>query len=307
MQRLTSVADEHLRLMVPVYLNQRVVFDLLAMLQDGIATVTKVSASEEKGKQAATEAGATFGLSKALSSLLRINLSGKHARGSNEKTGESRDEERVHTPPSLFYKLRNLLHEKKLIIGDNANVMFEPGQFVEFQTTLKRNPIVEVMDVMCDLMSMADAFTDHNPQAQSNKGKQSGSTKTDHKKIKTQIQSFADKLKAGNTIDLTTENLKSGYKALLTAEIEYLNDPSMSDLVDGTFAVVGKVTRAVAGGQGTVSLIRKTVFSRLAPQLLQEMFSHLKAMETQQQFKLPELIWEIEGPVIQVLPIAIFA
>ena len=29
-------------LIIPVYLNQRVVFDLVAMLQDGIATVTKV-------------------------------------------------------------------------------------------------------------------------------------------------------------------------------------------------------------------------------------------------------------------------
>ena len=33
-------------LIIPVYLNQRFVFDLVAMLQDGIATVTKVVKTE---------------------------------------------------------------------------------------------------------------------------------------------------------------------------------------------------------------------------------------------------------------------
>jgi hypothetical protein len=80
----------------------------------------------------------------------------------------------------------------------------------------------------------------------------------------------------------------------------------MADLVDGTFNVVGKVIHVVKTGDGAISLIRKTGLSRMPMQTLEQSFKGIKDMGQTQGFPFPELKWEIEGPVIQVIPIAIF-
>jgi len=98
--------------LVPVYLNQRIVFDLIAMLQDGIATVTKVFERTRSESSASNHLDGSFGLNKAFSSLLSINLSGKRGRAKTDETDATRDAERVHTPASLFFKLRELLDER---------------------------------------------------------------------------------------------------------------------------------------------------------------------------------------------------
>ena len=85
-------------LIVPVYLNQRVVFDLVAMLRDGIATVTKVMDTVDQSTVKEGEVGGTFGLNKALSSLLRVDLSGRASRAKTDAEQHVQSEERVHTP-----------------------------------------------------------------------------------------------------------------------------------------------------------------------------------------------------------------
>lgn len=106
--------------------------------------------------------------------------------------------------------------------------------------------------------------------------------------------------------DLTTPALLSGHRCLITLETQYLNDQSMSDLVDGTFKVVGKVIRVIEEGKGAISLNRKTAIGRLPISSLDGLKQIFKQGQLQ-NYNLPEFEWEIPGPVIQVLPIAIFA
>src|SRR5262245_41265086 len=102
-------------LIVPVYLNQRLVFDLVAMLQGGIATVTRVSEAERESERSSSELRGGFGLSQALSSLLKVNLSGKVGAQGEAGTERTSSSDRVHTPASLLFILRNLLMEQGLI------------------------------------------------------------------------------------------------------------------------------------------------------------------------------------------------
>ena len=60
-------------LIVPVYLNQKLVFDLLAMLQDGISTVKTVAESSKNTQGSQEEIATNFGLNGAISSLLSIS------------------------------------------------------------------------------------------------------------------------------------------------------------------------------------------------------------------------------------------
>ncbi len=110
-------------LIIAVYLNQRIVFDLIAILQDGMSTVTRISSSEETKKSDTQRYGAAFGLSQALSSLLKIDVSGNREKSREGSTGLQKSEERVHTPSSLFQKLRSILasDNKIEVVTPNTN------------------------------------------------------------------------------------------------------------------------------------------------------------------------------------------
>ena len=93
-------------------------------------------------------------------------------------------------------------------------------------------------------------------------------------------------------MNLTTTPLISGHRCVITLEKQYLNDQSMSDLVDGTFKVVGKVISVIEEDKGAISLNRKTALGRLPESTL----NGLKIIFKQTQFQnyaLPEFEWEI--------------
>jgi hypothetical protein len=80
------------------------------------------------------------------------------------------------------------------------------------------------MDTFAQLFDMALAF-DGVPIKGSHKNKPNEITK-----IKSQVISFSEMLKAGDTIDIVSDELPSGHKAVITLDTEYLEstDPSAS-------------------------------------------------------------------------------
>lgn len=236
--------------------------------------------------------------------MLKIDLSAARRRRSGEETGHTSEEERVHTPASLFFALRGLLLEKGLLSQDGTSVP-TPGAFLEFSASLSRNPVIEVMDAMHQLMNLAALFVQPEQQQFGGRNPKAGKGSTPKTQLE-QIEQFRASLRTGETIDLTTGALRSGHRAVVTLETRYLNDPSMGDVVDGTFTVVGKVTRVLPPGTGAISLIRKTALGRLPPPVLNQAFTGLNALSAQQGFSLPSVEWEIEAPVIQILPVAIY-
>lgn len=291
------------RLIVPVYLNQKLVFDLLAMLQGGISTVTTITESSSNNNVDGEKVSVGFGLSEAFSTLLKIDLS-----GSKEKTIESEEtntssQERVHTPASLFFQLRNLLLEKGYLKEVEEDLP-KAGDFVEFEGFLKRNPIVETIDSLAEMLDMADAFSN---KPQSKKGNNNSSQQSEYKKIKQQMVHFSDALKAGSTIDLSSTNLNGRFTAVVTVETGFLNDPLMSDLVDGQFKVIGKVIRSVQDSSESINLLRKTALSKMPSDVMLQAMAQLSSLGSEKGFGIPELKMEVDGPAIQVLPIAIYA
>ncbi|MEW5823477.1 MAG: hypothetical protein AB1766_03920 [Pseudomonadota bacterium] len=291
------------KLIVPVYLNQRLVFDLLAMLQGGISTVTAVTRTESSNSSSQEKAGAAFGLSQAFSTLLKIDISGETSRSKKSDEENRLSEERVHTPASLFYQLRNIMLERDLLKLLSKEVSPEPGDIVEFEASLKRNPIVETMDTLSEMMNMAILFEDKSAPQKGAKRNQG----SDYQKIQKQMMGFSETLKTGDTIDLTADNLSTSHAAVITLETGYLNDPMMSDLVDGKFRVLGKVIRSLDSSDESISLIRKTALSKMPAPLLEQVFGQLATLGTEQGFGIPSLTLEIPGPAIQILPVAIYA
>lgn len=86
-----------------------------------------------------------------------------------------------------------------------------------------------------------------------------------------------------------------------------MNDPLMSDLVDGQFKVLGIITKSISDESDSINLLRKTTLSKLPPEITDSFIDILKKLRDDYDFKIPTPNMAIHGPAIQVLPVAIYA
>ena len=302
-------------LLIALYLNQRVTFDLLAILEDGFAQMTTLQASSSSSEGSAVEAGGQLGIGNPFA-FLGLSLGGKGKRDAATKSDEVITEQLFHTPTSLFARLREQLMEKGLVNVLEANsVAFEdvfPGQFVEFEAVLRRSPAVSVLETLIGLAPIMEAV-DVPPapaSAGSTSRKTGGRSKKDQAKQRVQpakgmkeMKLMLDAVTAAGSEDLVAEC--GVHRFVLTAEKPYFVDSTMNDVIDGTFRVFGKVTRVVPEkAEEGISLLRRSALGnfRDAVKELQPAFAGLR----EAGFK-GEVEMEIPAPTLQQIPIGIFA
>lgn len=75
-----------------------------------------------------------------------------------------------------------------------------------------------------------------------------------------QMTDLVTQLNTGEVVDLlATPTGPWVPNVVLTLDMAYASDPSLSDLIDGEYRVLGKVTRFIpAGSNETLNLLRKT-------------------------------------------------
>lgn len=131
-----------------------------------------------------------------------------------------------------------------------------------------------------------------------------------NKRILEQFQSLVTQLQSDGNLDLIGEHVGLGnesFKAVLTIDNSYLNDPSLNDLADGEFTVFGKVIKVLPDDSSeSINLLRKTSLSKVNNVLLNEMFSGFENLDVH-GLKDADFTKDIKPPVIQVIPISIFA
>ncbi len=122
------------------------------------------------------------------------------------------------------------------------------------------------------------------------------------------MQGILDEVKQAGSLEIVGEMLDvPGATAVLSTKPEFFSDRNASEIIDGEFRVLGKVIRAVpTDSEESINLLRKTSFG-LFDERIFEGFSD--GFEDQEDFGLrfPEFVTAIEGPALQVVPIAIFA
>ncbi len=279
------------KLTIPIYLNTKIVFDMLATIEDGFSEVKNIQTSKSKNRE--EDAEANIGMSN-LFALFSVGLKG------NLKSGNSSDqtimEERTHTTVSLFQKLKADLETDQLI---NRNIdTYKIGDFVEIQGNLKTNPLIEMLSALKELMALANLFSDKLKNNQSKKDKLMSDAK-----FNAQIEGLINGLQAGGKKDIICE--ASGLKVVLPTDENYFLNNNMSEITDGNYKILGKVVQ-IYKDSGEISLLRNTVFSKLQLD---------KMKEFQDVFNDPALAdfignggitTTIEAPVIMIIPIAIY-
>lgn len=132
------------------YLNQKIVFDLLAVIEDGFSQVKNLSISNEESKSKELKGGGEIGLSNAFGLLgIGTKLKSSLSSSSHDLDRSSTSEERVHTPASLFSKVLAYLKDKDLIHQIKEPTDLEhlnSGEFVQFKCLLQQNPLVSLLE-----------------------------------------------------------------------------------------------------------------------------------------------------------------
>ena len=272
------------KLTIPIYLNTKIVFDMLATIEDGFADVKNIQTS--KNKSQVNDIETNIGTNN-LFAFLNIGVRGN-------RKGTSIIEERTHTPVSLFQQLKEQLESAQLIKRDIRKLNI--GDFVEVQGTLKNNPVIDMLSGFKELITLAHLFTENNSKNKKN------AVLTD-KRLNAQIEGLIKGLQADGKKDIICEAEQMSF-VLPTDENYFLNN-NMSEVTDGNYRILGKVIQ-ICMQDGEVSLLRNTVFSKLQLDRMDE-FQNLFSNPSLTQFVREDKIKTvINAPVMMIIPIAIY-
>jgi hypothetical protein len=242
-----------------------------------------------------------------------LGVSFKKEKGAEKETEAQTEisKEKVHTPTSLFSKLRSQLKQQQLLAAiptkESSIDDIKSGQFIEFRAVLRKNPLVDTIEGFRQLRDIAVLFSNEQSTPAKSKQAKGGRHRDQNKEISQQLDGMLQALTESNTMELIAEIMgTSTVKAVLSTELDYFSDRNVSEIIDGEFYVLGKVVRVVKpDSRETINLLRKTSFGRLQQNFFDDLANAFEGAE-KEGISIPELITEIKGPALQVLPIAIF-
>ena len=279
------------KLTIPIYLNTKIVFDMLATIEDGFSEVKNIQTSRNKNREEDAEANIGTGNHFA---LFNVGIKGKLKSGNN--SGETITEEKTHTTVSLFQKLKSDLEDAKLIKRDVNK--YEIGDFVEIQGNLKTNPLIDMLAALKEMMILTNLFSDKPKGNQSKKDKLMSDAK-----FNSQIEGLINGLQADGKKDIICET--PDLKVILPTDENYFLNNSMTEITDGNYKILGKIVQ-ICKDSGEISLLRNTVFSKLQLDKMKEFKDLFNAPSLSQLVGEGGITTTIEAPVVMIIPIAIY-
>ena len=245
---------------ITLYLNQRMTFDLLASLEDESSQITGVQTTSSGESSSEVSREGKLGFSNVFA-LVGIEFGGRGGlqKGRRNSGSGSTTEQIVHTPASLFARLRKELFDIGLVrqvSGASSLAEVSHSDFVEFHATLRRNPLDDVFSAfsrMAPLMDLADQPKQANNQG-SNKRRGNRQLQQNDSPMKQQVDSIYRALRDDKSQDFIAE--LGDMNVVLTTDQDYFIDPTMNDVIDGQFLVFGKATRVIPlGSDDTINLL----------------------------------------------------
>lgn len=292
-------------LIIPVYLNEKTVLDMLAIIEDGFSMVSEVSSSNQNTSTSDMKIGGGLSTKAILDKLLKIQIDGNIEKGKATNDASQTKLEKVHTNVSLLSKFRSELINNELIsctAEDDLDISkIRTGDFIEIEGELQKNPMIDILEKCIDVFRMSDIFTESPALGK----KKAASTKkdSDNATVK-QMKMFLEELTHSGTIDFILENPKG--TLVLSAQEQYLSNDNISEIIGGKFKILGKIIKICETNAESIDLLRKTTLSLFDQNSLNEFLAVFNSTELQ-QFNLPEVKSQITGPSAIVIPVAIYA
>ena len=228
------------KLTIPIYLNTKVVFDMLATIEGGFSEIKNIQISKKTSKE--DNAEANIGSSN-LFAFLNIGIRGNLRN--NNSTEEMVNEEKTHTTVSLFQNLKCQLDEQNLIKRDIDSINI--GDFVELQGILKTNPVIDMLSGLKELMEFANLFSDNK-----NNNKTKAEKFMSNNKFNAQIDGLIKGLQAGGKKDIICET--EDLSVVLPTDENYFLNGNMTEITDGNYKILGKIVK-ICKEEGETSLL----------------------------------------------------
>ena len=295
---------EREHLVLPVYLNEKVVLDMLAILQDGFSMVSEISTTSQESNDVSGTTKGEMSSGSLLNRVLKIKLG---AEVSGEKKQEEQwvsKEARFHTSASLFSEFRRQLIEHDMLTcmaSDSLDIHeIQIGDFIEVEGALMKNPLIDILEKFISVYRMSKIFSE--PVAVGHKKQASQKELAEDAQIQ-QMRALLEELRGTGTLDLV---LKSDRASLvLSAQEKYLENDNISELIGGNFKILGKVIKICAEKDEGISLVRKTPLDILDADSLDGLIQAFESNDLK-QLHLPEVEIQISAPAAIVIPVAIY-
>lgn len=295
---------EREHLVLPVYLNEKVVLDMLAILQDGFSMVSEISTTSQESNDVSGTTKGEMSSGSLLNRVLKIKLG---AEVSGEKKQEEQwvsKEARFHTSAFLFSEFRRQLIEHDMLTcmaSDSLDIHeIQIGDFIEVEGALMKNPLIDILEKFISVYRMSKIFSE--PVAVGHKKQASQKELAEDAQIQ-QMRALLEELRVTGTLDFV---LKSDRASLvLSAQEKYLENDNISELIGGNFKILGKVIKICAEKDEGISLVRKTPLDILDADSLDGLIQAFESNDLK-QLHLPEVEIQISAPAAIVIPVAIY-
>ena len=214
-------------LSIPLYLNQKIVIDLITILDNGFAEFQMVTTRCENSNENKSAISGEF--NGKFIDFLTFGVNATKDWIKKVGKGQEVQEKRTFTTASLFSKLRKLLITNELLINLDKNKNdfneLKPEMFVEFSGVIKKNPLTEVIEKIIQIGELTNTFS---------------AQKIDQKMMKMfkEIKTFFSQ---NESVDLITQlNGLIKYQAVVPVQLAYLQQESPVTLIDGQFVEIGR-------------------------------------------------------------------
>ncbi len=286
-------------LIVPIYINEKIVLDMLAIIEDGFSLVSQVNYTEHQEKESTKSGGAIVAPKEnILGKLLKIDISGEISNNKHNTQEKNISKERFHTNVSMLSRFREVLLEKSILKKDYNISEINVGDFIEIKGELQKNPIIDWIETFIDVFRISNIFNENI------RGNKKGKNNQAEDVVLSQMRKLLKELTSTGTIDFILNN--KNYTVILSSQEQYLSNDNISEILGGTFKVLGKVIYVCKDNEKEVSLLRKTTLSILPDEVIDNTFSKFNADEFK-DYNLPEIKTKVKGQSIIVIPIAIYA
>lgn len=235
-----AVAD---RYPLPLYLNQKYVFDVLSMMERGLTQLESVTTTMASTDEASRNLGAGVGVSNAFG-LLSVSLGGARAGAKSSHGAHQVEAQRVHTPNSLFARMRERLFEEGLV-SDSLDVELAAGDWLETTMRFEKNPVLETLETLVSFLKMAAIFEDPTPAQRSSGGRSRGQQQRQGeigtRQMLQQMTELVEELQSGEVVDLigsATAQATRPPSFVVTLDVAYASDPllAISSTASTTFS-----------------------------------------------------------------------
>lgn len=289
-----------------LYLNQKFVFDILAVMQKGLTLKESEKTTEAEQEEKATKYGGKVGIG--VSNVFTFLKGGIDFEGGHEKTAQTEKskevkKERIYTPNSLFAIMREKLFKENLVTTSTSELLrMKTGAFIETRIVIRKNPLFEVLDSISSIGETANFLTE-NPKE-----------KRGVSELFKQFNKLARQLgpsEESGAFDMLgsipTEEEKN-LKVVLTLDKAYLNDPTSFDIIDAEYYVLAKISKVLPeGSTERIDLLRKSKLGKLRALIIDRLLESLDEFIQTLDVGIEKPTIEISPPAIQLIPVAIFA